>query len=80
MELTQQSLVIACWVLPLDTALMMSEGGVSQCQMLSMSSPQQPVQSYKQSTVCGCLLQAWLHPGWAMMCCKAGFYQHRAQV
>ena len=45
--LFQQSLVLACWVLPLDLALMLPEAGVNQCQIMSMSSPQQFVQSDK---------------------------------
>ena len=31
---SQQSLVLACWVLPLDTTLMLSAAGAIQCQML----------------------------------------------
>ena len=36
----QQNLVHACWVLPLKKALMMSEAGVSQCQVLPTSTLQ----------------------------------------
>ena len=51
------------------------EVGISQCQMLCMmSSPRQSAQNYKESTVCGCLLWAWLHLGWARFHCKTGFY------
>ena len=42
-DLSQQSLVLACWVLPLDMAVMLSKADVSQCQMLSTSSPWKPV-------------------------------------
>ena len=41
--LFEQSLMPACQDLPLDTALMLSKAGVRQCQIMSTSSPQQPV-------------------------------------
>ena len=37
-NLSQQNLVLACWVLLLDMTLVFSKAGVSQCQMLSLSS------------------------------------------
>ena len=38
---------LVCWVLPSDMALMSSEAGISQCQVLTTSSSCQPVLGYK---------------------------------
>lgn len=69
----------ACWDLPLDPTLKLSETGhllclfqafwevfyASQCQIMSTSGTQQPVGSYKQFTVCGWICWAWLCMGGA---------------
>ena len=78
---SQQSLVPACWDLPLLLlhCCLKLVWTSFRCQMLSMSGPQQAVQSYKQSMVCGCLSQVWLSMGRAKLYSKCGFFQYRAQ-
>ena len=50
---SQESLMLACLVLPLDAVLMLSEAGVSQCMFLYPSNLPFPVQSSKLSAVYG---------------------------
>ena len=64
-KFSQQSMVFACALLLLDLTPVMSDG--------VPSSSRQPIQGYRQSTVCGYICQSWLLLGSSLLLCPTGF-------